>query len=92
MDMNTSTEKAPVRNFNSNPAVRLWNHVTGQYLHQSGAGDTVGTAYSWIGFKHQAATLQRRAKERGEAWPYSTVGAEIIRHKGRVLTHDEIGD
>ncbi len=50
--------------------IRLWNPTTRQYLHLSGESEVRSADWSWSGFKHQAETLERRAKARGEDWPY----------------------
>jgi hypothetical protein len=57
---------------------RLWNPATGQYLHQSGTGETQGTAYAWRGLRSQAETLRRRAEAAGEEWPYEIAALERI--------------
>ena len=57
---------------------RLWNPLTGQYLHQSGTGETPGTVYAWRGLRSQADTLRQRAAARGEEWPYEVVSLERV--------------
>lgn len=56
--------------YGQRPEARLWNPETLQYLHFSGKGETQISAYSWVGFIYQADELERRAKVRGEPWPY----------------------
>lgn len=66
----TAWEKAAKSAVRERHAHRLWNPETRQYLHLSGEGETPDTFYSWSGYPHQARTLERRATERGETWPY----------------------
>lgn len=58
--------------------LRLWDPATGLYLHLSGQGMTCGTAWAWLGFLHQANTLRKRARTRGDDWPFVPV------HRSRV--------
>lgn len=60
----------PIRTSEDPRMFRLWNEATGCYLHMSGRGETKAVGQSWLGYAHQAETLQHRAKVRGEAWPY----------------------
>lgn len=50
---------------------RLWNEATCCYLHMTGQGETRAVGHSWLGYAHQAETLERRASIRGEVWPYT---------------------
>lgn len=65
-----SWEDAKTRAIRERHAHRLFNPITRQYLHLSGQGETPNTFYSWSGYPHQARTLEQRAAERGEDWPY----------------------
>ncbi len=53
--------------------VRLFDPSSQQYLHCNGHSTTNSDAWSWLGFKYQAETLQQRAIARGEDWPFITV-------------------
>ncbi|MGY6704921.1 hypothetical protein [Roseinatronobacter sp.] len=49
---------------------RLYNPLTGQYLHLSGRGETSGTAHAWAGTREQAQTLRARARAAKEPFPF----------------------
>lgn len=49
---------------------RLFNPGTQKYLHFSGQSETAEVIWSWRGHRYQAATLKKRARARGETWPY----------------------
>lgn len=49
---------------------RLYNPLTGQYLHLSGSGETRGTTHAWAGTRDQAQTLKDRARAKQEPFPY----------------------
>lgn len=76
----TAWEKAAKNAVRERHAHRLWNPETRKYLHLSGQGETPGTVYSWSGFPHQARTLERRAADRGDDWPYIEAPLEEPSH------------
>lgn len=49
---------------------RLYNPLTGQYLHLSGRGETSGTTHAWAGTREQAQTLRARARTAKEPFPF----------------------
>ena len=49
---------------------RLYNPLTGQYLHLSGHGETSGTIHAWAGTREQAQTLRARARAAKEPFPF----------------------
>lgn len=49
---------------------RLYNPLTGQYLHLSGRGETSGTTHAWSGTREQAQTLRARARAAKAAFPF----------------------
>ena len=54
---------------------RLYNPATKKFLHLSGAGETKGTDYAWLGYRYQAMTLIQRAAVRGGPFPFEVVDA-----------------
>ena len=62
----------------SKSMVRLRNPATKAFLHMSGNGTTPGTHWSWLGYLHQAKTLRKRAKARGELWPFEPVDRDFL--------------
>lgn len=71
----------------SKDMIRLRDPNTGDFLHLSGKGTTADTAQSWLGFRHQAATLQERAVTRGEDWPFEPVHRTLL-EPARQVAHD----
>lgn len=57
--------------------VRLFNPVSGNYLHLSASGETGDFSLSWLGFKHQAETLRKQAENRGEDWPFKIIRRDV---------------
>ena len=58
--------------------VRLLNPQTGELLHLSGSGTTRDVTWSWLGHRHQAETLRRRAAGRGEDWPFAPIHRDLL--------------
>jgi|GEM_PF-2814785 hypothetical protein len=58
--------------------VRLRHSTTGELLHMSGEGLTKSSTYAWLGFRHQAEELQRRAKRKGKGWPFQPIHRDLI--------------
>jgi len=53
--------------------VRLFDPCTQQFLHLNGSTLSKSETWAWLGFNHQAKTLEQRAIVRGEDWPFITV-------------------
>lgn len=61
------------QNMQAKSKVRLQDPATGEFLHMSGSRTTKTEIWAWLGHRYQAETLQKRAKARGEEWPYQPV-------------------
>lgn len=62
----------------SRSMVRLRDPETKAFLHMSGSSTTPNTNWSWLGYQYQAETLKKRAKIRGENWPFQLVDRDSL--------------
>ncbi|MFS4583728.1 hypothetical protein [Phaeobacter sp. C3_T13_0] len=58
--------------------VRLRNHATGELLHMGGETLTRSIDYAWIGSRHQAEQLRKRAVAQGNDWPFTAINRSLI--------------
>ncbi|MFV1591181.1 hypothetical protein VWZ88_01275 [Phaeobacter sp. JH20_36] len=75
----TDSKIRALDNMRAKDKFRLRNPATGEFLHMSGQTPTSSTAYAWLGFRHQADELQRRALASGQDWPFVTIHRSLIR-------------
>lgn len=61
--------------------MRLFSAETGELLHLDGESATRDINQSWLGFLHQATTLEKRSKDAGIDWPYEPVHRNSLDHQ-----------
>lgn len=65
-------------NMQAKDKFRLRDEADGLFLHASGTGKTTLRQHSWLGFAHQAETLEARAKARQDDWPFQAIPRTVV--------------
>ncbi|WP_282052784.1 hypothetical protein [Phaeobacter inhibens] len=65
-------------NLHAKDKVRLRNAATGELLHMGGETLTRSIDYAWLGSRHQAEQLRKRAEVNGSDWPFTAIHRSLI--------------
>ncbi|MFV1573726.1 hypothetical protein VXL47_12300 [Phaeobacter sp. JH20_30] len=65
-------------NLHAKDKVRLRNPETGELLHMGGETLTRSIDYAWLGNRHQAEQLRKRAEMNGSDWPFTAIHRSLI--------------